>query len=328
MKEYFEEDLPQRSKAWHDFRSLRGMASEAACVMNDPVYEPKTWLQLFELKKGRSKPVRQTKAMAWGTKNEPVARRSFIEAKKMDLVPSTVVDTFRISVTDSAGKRDFEFELGASLDGRSPEGVPVEIKCPEKGIESQLWKQLERAHAVISREEMPSHIYWQCQHQLLVTNESTMLLYIWTPQTNATFVVQRDDDACIALTNNWGEFLELLVNDVPPKPAKQDPIDRSNDDAWSAVAAQCKALNDKIKTDSDKLESLKHQLEQLSQVYDGNKTNRTSKANGVSVYVRTNSARVNWQALVNAQLPNLSDTETEEYRTQPKTPETWVVKLA
>jgi hypothetical protein len=154
-----------------------------------------------------------------------------------------------------------------------------------------------------------------------------MLLYIWTPEANATFVVQRNDDACDALQNQWGEFLELLLNDEPPKPVKQDPIDRSSDDAWSTVATQCKELNDKIKTDSTKLDKLKQQLEELSQVFDGKETNRTSRGHGVSVYLRTNAGRVNWEALVTEQLPDLSNTETEKYRTEPKTDETWVVKL-
>ena len=139
MIKFFEDALPQRSPEWFEWRSKRGMASEAACVMGESSYEPTTWLQLYNLKlDDRHQAPLTTPAMQWGIDHEPDARDWFVARHGIEILPCVVADEFRSQWTDGAETIVSEFQLGASLDGESGDGTPVEIKCPFKGIDSDL----------------------------------------------------------------------------------------------------------------------------------------------------------------------------------------------
>jgi putative phage-type endonuclease len=235
MIKFFEDALPQRSAEWFEWRSKRGMASEAACVMGESSYEPTTWLQLYNLKlDDRHQAPLTTPAMQWGIDHEPDARDWFVARHGIEILPCVVSDEFRSQWTDGAETIVSEFQLGASLDGESGDGTPVEIKCPFKGIDSDLWKQVEHLNPCVRGDELPRYIFWQCQQQMLVTSQTRMMLMFWCPQVdgegdnyNKVFVVDADPEAQDELVNSWGEFLYRLHRRQEPDPAKGDRIVRA-----------------------------------------------------------------------------------------------------
>jgi len=235
MIKFFEDALPQRSAEWFDFRAHRGMASEAACVMSASIYEPTTWLQLYNIKSDRTHQMpAATPAMQWGIDHEPDARDWFVARHNMEILPCVVADDFRTQWTEGPETIVSEFQLGASLDGETSDGTPVEIKCPFKGINSSLWKQVERLSPCPQGDELPAYIFWQCQQQMLVTSQTRMMLVFWCPQLDGEgdnyakiFVVEAEPLAQDELLNSWGEFLYRLHHHQEPDPAKGDRIVRA-----------------------------------------------------------------------------------------------------
>ena len=114
--------LVQGSPEWHDHRRRHRNASETPAVLGvSPWVTPyQLWLQ----RTGRAEP-HVTPAMLRGTQLEPAAREAYEALTGNAMQPSVLADR----------------EYSASLDGITLDGgLILEIKCPVKGRDSELWK--------------------------------------------------------------------------------------------------------------------------------------------------------------------------------------------
>lgn len=142
-----EEDMPQRSQIWLDYRDQGLGASDAAVIMGASPY--KTIKQLWDDKLGQGEPFIMNAAVQNGIDLEPKARSEFELATGLKVKPLCAINK----------KHSW---LRASLDGCSDDGqVTVEIKCP-------AYPALH--NKIIKTSEVPVYYYPQVQYQLLVTN--------------------------------------------------------------------------------------------------------------------------------------------------------------
>ena len=110
--------------------------------------------QLWLLKTGRSA-TNTTIAMQHGTDLEPAAQAAY-EVQTGEIMQPLVLQNGLYS---------------ASLDGIDLEvQLIVEVKCPYRGQDSELWRELNAGH-------VPDHYAAQVQHQLMVSGAG--LAHLW-----------------------------------------------------------------------------------------------------------------------------------------------------
>ena len=191
-------EMQQGSLEWHEHRAKYRNASEASIIMD---CAPKYWKTskriLWEQKQGlRGSAVdSDNPAIKHGNNLEAAARHCFNKNFGANTIPVVgVKDTYSASLdgfgTDSEGRR-----------------IKVEIKCPWRGTDSEVWK-------LAAQGEIAEYYHWQMVHQsyCVDTEQSFFFVYISDDQflTIPHISLQKDTDA---LLKAWGEF-----NDSEPDP--------------------------------------------------------------------------------------------------------------
>lgn len=202
--------LKQGSQAWLDYRRTMRNATETAAVLGESPWtsQYQLWLQ----KTGRSV-VAVTAAMQHGTDMEPLARSAY-EAQSGNIMQPLVLQ-------DGA--------YSASLDGMNLEGdLILEVKCPYKGRDSALWKEVAAGH-------VPGHYWLQVQHQLLVAGAALADFWVFDGQQGLLLPVERDETAMERIKHGWDVFQTYLDADTPPPLTDADTVIRE-DGAWSMAA--------------------------------------------------------------------------------------------
>ncbi len=202
--------LTQGSPDWLTYRLTMRNASETAAVLGvSPWCTPyQLWLQ----KTGRAT-VQVTAAMQHGTALEPAARAAY-EAQTGHVMQPLVL-------------RDGNYS--ASLDGMDLDGeLIVEIKCPFKGEDSQLWREVKAGH-------VPDHYAAQIQHQLMVSGAGLAHLWLFDGTQGLLRPIEPIDHAMQRIREEWEAFQTYLDNDSPPPLTDADTVIRE-DAAWTAAA--------------------------------------------------------------------------------------------
>ena len=151
------EARPGLARTWHAHRATYRNASETPAVLGvSPWVTPyQLWLQ----RSGRAQP-EVTKPMLHGTQLEPLAREAYEKLTGHVMQPLVLV----------------EGDYSASLDGITLDGgLILEIKCPFKGRDSDLWK-------AASEGVIPEHYRWQIETQLMVSGAELAHLYVFDGQ--------------------------------------------------------------------------------------------------------------------------------------------------
>ena len=202
--------LTQGSQEWLDYRLKMRNASETAAVLGaSPWCTP---YQLWLLKTGRST-TKVTAAMQHGTDTEPAARAAY-EAQTGNIMQPLVLQ---------------DGPYSASLDGMDLDGkLIVEIKCPFKGQDSQLWREVKAGH-------VPDHYAAQIQHQLMVSGAALAHLYVFDGSQGLLRPIEPIDHAMARIREGWDWFQTFLDTDTPPPLTEADTMVRE-DVAWQAAA--------------------------------------------------------------------------------------------
>lgn len=202
--------LVQGSPEWHAHRAQYRNASETAIVLGESPWT--TPYQLWEYRTGR-KVQAVNAAMARGTALEPQARAAYEVLTGNVMQPLVLV----------------EGDYSASLDGLSFDGeLLVEIKCPVKGKDSTLWRQ-------VAQGEIPAHYRWQLEHQFLVSKATQGHLYVFDGAEGILLEVSPCRDRWQAIHEVWEAFMRCIETDTPPALTERDKVVRS-DAAWQAAA--------------------------------------------------------------------------------------------
>ena len=202
--------LVQGTPEWLAHRLKYRNASETAAVMNiSPWITPyQLWLQ----RTGRQE-AKVTAAMRRGTELEPVARAAY------ERLTGHVMEPLVLG----------EGEYSASLDGITLEGdLILEIKCPTKGRESDLWKAVELG-------QVPEYYQWQIEHQLMVAGASLAHLFVFDGTEGLLLEVPPRPETWPEIHKAWDAFAQCLASDTPPPLSARDSRLR-NDEAWREAA--------------------------------------------------------------------------------------------
>ena len=202
--------LTQGSQAWLEYRRTMRNASETAAVLGKSPWM--TPYQLWLNKTGRAT-TKTTPAMQHGTDMEPAARAAY-EAHAGEVMQPLVLQAGPYS---------------ASLDGMDLDGkLIVEIKCPYRGQESQLWQ-----NAVSGL--VPMYYQLQVQHQLMVAGADRADVWVYSGEQGLLLPIERDEAAMQAIREGWDAFQVYLDTDTPPPLTDADTVVRE-DSAWTAAA--------------------------------------------------------------------------------------------
>src|SRR5690606_24093179 len=183
--------------------------SETPAVLGLSPYT--TPLQLWQQRTGRAT-VEVTAAMAHGTATEPQARVMYETLTGNVMQPLVLV----------------EGEYSASLDGITLDGdLILEIKCP-KAKDATLLKEA-RAGRV------PVHVYWQVQHQMLVSAARLAHVYVYDGKTGILIEQCAEPEVWETIRQGWDAFAECLRTDTPPPLTERDTRQRE-DAAWEHAA--------------------------------------------------------------------------------------------
>ncbi len=208
--------LTQGSQAWLDYRLKMRNASETAAVLGvSPWMTP---YQLWLSKTGRAT-TKTTAAMQHGTDMEPAARAAY-EAQTGEVMQPLVLQAGPYS---------------ASLDGMDLDGkLIVEIKCPYRGQESQLWKD-----AVSGL--VPMYYQLQVQHQLMVAGAEIAHFWVFAGSQGLLIPIERDVAIMAAIRTGWEGFQVYLDSDTPPPLTDADTVVRDDADWHMAATAFAEA---------------------------------------------------------------------------------------
>ena len=203
-------NLVQGSAEWLAYRRSMRNASETAAVLGiSPWVTP---YQLWLLKTGRKEQAVNV-PMRNGTALEPEARSAY-ELETGNVMQPLVMQ---------AG------EYSASLDGMTLHGdLIVEIKCPMRGADSDLWSDVSAGRA-------PGYHAAQIQHQLMVSGAARAHLWVFDGSEGLLLPIERDDAAMAAIRDAWEAFWQFIVTDTPPPLSDSDTMQRV-DEAWLSAA--------------------------------------------------------------------------------------------
>lgn len=206
--------LEQGTSEWLEYRRTRGTASETAALMGCAPWFPRTPYELWTVKTGRAKV----------PENPAMRRGAALERQARELAEQVLGEPFMPHVFE----RD---RMIASLDGISFCGTRgLEIKCPVKGAESDVWKAVEAGAP-------PAHYMWQAQAQILIAGLKRVTFAVYDEPTHSLVFcdVLPDVQAHEAIKAAWAQFFEYLDSDTPPPLTERDVRERE-DAEWAAAA--------------------------------------------------------------------------------------------
>lgn len=202
--------LKQGSADWLTYRLTMRNASETAAVLGVSPWT--TPYQLWLLKTGRKQQA-VTPAMQHGTALEPAARAAYEEQTGSIMQPLVLQDG----------------AYSASLDGMTLDGdLIVEIKCPVRGQDSALWKEVQAGW-------VPDHYAAQVQHQLMVSGAALAHLWVFDGAQGLLRPIEPIEEAMQRIREGWELFQGYLDSDTPPPLTDADTV-RREDAGWVAAA--------------------------------------------------------------------------------------------
>jgi len=203
----------QGSPEWLDYRRTRGGASEVAALFGDSPFLDGA-KALYERKTGKTEAY-VNDAMRHGIEHEDAAREALAEMHNTTFEPQVV-------------EHPKNPRIIASLDGINPNGTTIaEIKCPPKGVESDVWQHVANHNAP------PQHYWLQIQQQLACSNASQCVFAVYDANTKEILTCTVEPDAATHkdIVAAWEEFFLHLDAGIPPV----DTRDRT-DTEWHAAA--------------------------------------------------------------------------------------------
>src|SRR4030095_9632706 len=152
--------------------------------------------------------------MLHGTQLEPAARAAYERQSGLVMQPSVLVDG----------------QYSASLDGITLAGERIlEVKCPVKGRESALWKNIAAAR-------LPEPYYWRVQHQLMVSKADVALVFVFDGSEGIALPHAPEPSSWPRIHEAWDRFMRCVAECEAPPLTERDTRLR-DDPKWLQAAA-------------------------------------------------------------------------------------------
>lgn len=251
-------NLEQRSDEWLAWRRNGITATEAAVILGLSRY--KTKRELWAEKTGRAEPrdLSNNPVVRYGVEHEPIARALFENERNVCVLPA-------------CGEMDEEPVFRASFDGFTPDGEPVEIKCPtDTTLKSVL---TEGREGVVFR-----HYYVQVQHQIMVAGAKRGFLVFFDHGKIHTFEIIRDEELIARIREEGLKFHRAVLDNewtAVDSAAEADPEKDSfipgpeQMEEWVHTARRCTAVQAEIDELEKRIDRLKDSLKKDKEVLIG-----------------------------------------------------------
>lgn len=270
--------LEQGTVEWHAHRAQYRNASETPAVMGISPWV--TSYLLWQYKTGRAQQ-ETTLPMRRGIELEPAARAAYEQISGAIMRPKVMVDG----------------EYSASLDGITLDGdLIVEIKCPMKGRESELWKQ-------VSAGRIPEHYALQVQHQLMVSGAMLAHFYVFDGRQGLLLDVHPEPLKWAQIREAWDKFAEYLASDTAPPITDRDTLIRTDQD-WQHAAEAYIQLKQQSDVLSIQLDESRERLVNLAR-------HNSESGFGVSFSRYWKAGAVQYK-----NVPAVTGVDLEQYRSQ------------
>src|SRR5690606_6916853 len=267
--------LVQGSPEWHAHRLAHRNASETPAVLGLSPYT--TPLQLWQQRTGRAT-VEVTAAMAHGTATEPQARVMYETLTGNVMQPLVLIDG----------------EYSASLDGITLDGdLILEIKCP-KSKDATLLKEARAGR-------IPVHVYWQVQHQLMVSGAQLAHVYVYDGKPGHLIEQPAEPECWDTIRQGWESFIEHLRSDTPPALTDRDTRLR-DDPVWEKAATEYAAVKAVAEMAAEQLDAAKRRLVALAE-------HSSEQGFGVTVTRYLKAGAIDYK-----QVPEIAGVDLEQYR--------------
>ena len=269
-------DIFQGTEDWHAWRDGKVGASDAPTIMGDNPF--KTRLKLWNEKSGVDPTHPPNIAMIHGQRTEKEAREACDQELGIKFKPTCVEHP------------DHDWMI-ASLDGLSECGkFIVEIKCPLKE---------ERHLDTLMSGKVPRYYFAQVQHQLAVTGLDMAYFYSYYDGEGILIEVKRDDEYIRDLITAEKEFIQSILDGIPPKPSDKDYVENDSLE-WIRVASEFKDVKEQIKSLQEKENALKDNLISMA-------NEKLTRGSGVTVYKVVRKGTVDIKLLESSTLINVDD---------------------
>lgn len=282
--------IEQGTQEWLALRKLYITATEIAMITNRACWET------FEKMKLSTKSF-QNKAMKRGNELEPQARVSLSRETGISYFPA-------VFVCDSV-------KLMASLDGLAiGRKATCEIKCPEKGIYSDLWKD-----ALAGK--IPSRYWKQMQQGLLLSNAPVCHYWVYDEVTDSGIKIDVYPDI---------EYQKEILTSAKDYWAKKESgvaIIKPAVEVDHDLAKQLAKKYEEVMKDYGELEKLKKRLEERLNDFVPNDCERAIIGN-VQIDKKEVSGSIDYKAIVSECLPHIN---VETYRKEPSKKHRTTIKL-
>lgn len=294
-------ELQQRSEQWKLWRREGITATESAMICAESPFKTPRQLWLEKVGRNEEPDLSAIPAVRFGIMHEDEARR----------MAESVLGT---SIEPACGEYDADPRFRASFDGLTPEGLPVEIKCPGETTMQDVRENGYASAAV-------TYYQWQLQHQLLVAGADRGWLVFLDQGKILVFPIQKDEIMQEIILEKGKAFLESIANGVPPE------MDLKRDvyvPEGAAIPQWMDAADGFVRLQA-RIEELEKELADLRTVQSGFRNRlvdlmgNASKADfgGVAVTVSSSKGSIDYKALFESRSSPVSAEELERFRGKP-----------
>lgn len=272
-------NIQQGTPEWLEFRKDKVGASDAPVIMGVSPWE--TPYQLWQRKLCLLKDQKENRAMAYGKKNEALARSLLEEMTGMIFSPIVKLHRSRPWMLASLDAIDIE------------EKVISEIKCAGKDD-----------HDLAVQKKVPEKYYPQLQHQMEVCEVDKCLYFSFFDGYGAIVEVFRDDKYIKGMLAKEEEFIECVHELIAPKLSSRD-YQETHDETWIQYAEEWRTVNEQLSALEEKEKSLRQSLIGIA-------GDRNLAGGGIRMSKLLRKGNVDY-----GKIPVLREINLEEYRKSP-----------
>lgn len=252
-------NFQQSSPEWLNWRKSLLTATDAAALMGVSPYV--TPYKCWQRKLGLATEQKKTEAMDRGIRDEPIARKAFIDEYKINMTPCCIESD------------QYNF-IGASLDGISDCGkylleIKSQVPCSP-----------------------PDHHIMQMQHQLLATDSTAEMCYYVSYFDGEIDVheVYPDPQWVKNYLIRAQEFWKAIVFFEPPALSPRDYKDMNGSPNFITYAHRYLNINAEIKSLEDKKEVLRKEIITLCE-------DQSGAGGGIKVLKKNVKGRVDYESI-------------------------------